>query len=98
MSVLSTTLWLPLAAAIVLAVFPRTAATAIKAIGLIASLVTFFVSLTILQGFQEGVAGMQLVELTPWLRQWGINYALGVHGISLWLVLLTTLLTPVVFL
>ena len=44
------------------------------------------------------MAGFQLVESLPWIPQWGIRYALGVDGISLWLVLLTTLLTPVVFL
>src|SRR5205823_6100250 len=33
-----------------------------------------------------------------WIPQWGIQYALGVDGISLWLVLLTTLLTPIVLL
>src|SRR5205814_9451117 len=43
-------------------------------------------------------AGCQLVETRPWIPQWGVSYSLGVDGISLWLVLLTTLLTPVVFL
>jgi NADH-quinone oxidoreductase subunit M len=50
------------------------------------------------QRFDETVAGFQLAESKVWIAQWGINYALGVDGISLWLVLLTTLLTPVVFL
>src|SRR6185369_15704213 len=48
--------------------------------------------------FQEGRAGFQFVESLNWIPQWGISYGLGVDGISLWLVLLTTLLTPVVFL
>jgi NADH-quinone oxidoreductase subunit M len=96
--ILSVTLWLPIAAALLLAFFPKRAANAIKAVGLTASLITFIVSLTILSGFQEGVAGFQLVESHPWIPQWGISYALGVDGISLWLVLLTTLLTPVVLL
>src|SRR5207253_6487562 len=60
--------------------------------------IEFAVSLAILQHFEDGVAGMQLVEARPWIPAWGITYALGVDGISLWLVLLTTLLTPVVFL
>ncbi|MEO8035909.1 MAG: NADH-quinone oxidoreductase subunit M, partial [Acidobacteriota bacterium] len=97
-NVLSVTLWLPIAAAILLLLFPRTAAPAIKGFGLFASLATFLVSLTILSGFKEGVAGFQLVELLNWIPQWGIHYALGIDGISLWLVLLTTFLTPVVFL
>jgi NADH-quinone oxidoreductase subunit M len=98
MPILSTTLWLPIAAAVVLMFFPRAAVGAIKGFGLLASVATFVVSLGIVAGFQEGVAGFQLVESIPWIDQWGVNYALGVDGISLWLVLLTTLLTPVVFL
>src|ERR1700686_956300 len=96
--VLSTLIWLPIAAAFVLAFFPRSAANTIKALGLFVSLATFIISLTMLQQFQEGIAAFQLVESTAWIPQWGIRYALGVAGISLWLVLLTTLLTPVVFL
>src|SRR5438105_8261565 len=95
---LSVIIWLPIATAFVLAFFPRTAANTIKAIGLFASLATFIISLTMLQQFQEGIATFQLVESKGWIPQWGIRYALGVDGISLWLVLLTTLLTPVVFL
>src|SRR5207253_1577906 len=97
-NVLSITLWLPIAAALVLAFFPRNAANAIKGFGLVASLATFAVSLMILAQFQDGVAGFQLVEVKDWIPRWGIHYALGVDGISLWLVLLTTFLTPIVFL
>jgi NADH-quinone oxidoreductase subunit M len=97
-NVLSVTLWFPIAAAILLLLFPRGAASAIKGFGLFASLATFIVSLTILSGFREGVAGFQFVELRTWMPQWGIHYALGIDGISLWLVLLTTFLTPIVFL
>src|SRR3989442_6332734 len=97
-NVLSIIIWLPIAVALILAVLPRGAVNAIKTIGLFTSLVTFIISLTILQRFQEGVAGFQLVESRTWIPQWGIRYALGIDGISLWLVLLTTLLTPVVLL
>ena len=97
-NILSIILWLPIAAAAILLFYPKSAATAIKGFGLAASLLTFVASLSILNGFHEGVAGFQLVESLPWIPQWGIRYSLGVDGISLWLVLLTTLLTPVVFL
>jgi NADH-quinone oxidoreductase subunit M len=96
--ILSVIIWLPIAAAFVLAFFPRSAANTIKTLGLFISLATFIISLTMLQQFQEGIAAFQLVESKAWIPQWGIRYALGVDGISLWLVLLTTLLTPVVFL
>src|SRR6266536_6291182 len=97
-NVLSITLWLPIAAAVLLVVFPKNATGAIKGVGLLASLATFAASLGIVNGFREGVAGLQLVEMRTWIPQWGITYALGVDGISLWLVMLTTLLTPIVFL
>lgn len=97
-NILSLTLWLPIAAAVLLVVFPKTAANAIKGFGLLASIATFIASLGILGQFKEGVAGFQLVESLSWIPQWGIRYSLGVDGISLWLILLTTLLTPVVFL
>src|SRR5205807_8448902 len=74
------------------------ATNAIKSIGLVASLATFAVSLMILQRFQDGIGAFQLVESHEWIPKWGINYAIGVDGISLWLVVVTTLLTPVVFL
>jgi len=97
-NVLSIIIWLPIAVAVILAFVPKDAVNPIKAIGLFTSLVTFIISLTILQQFQEGVAGFQLVESRSWIPEWGIRYALGIDGISLWLVLLTTLLTPVVLL
>ncbi|HUP45136.1 MAG TPA: NADH-quinone oxidoreductase subunit M [Thermoanaerobaculia bacterium] len=98
MPILSIVLWLPIVAALVLAFFPRTAVTAIKAWGLFASIATFAISLGIVGAFRNHVAGFQLVEKVSWIPQWGIHYSLGVDGISLWLVMLTTLLTPVVFL
>jgi NADH-quinone oxidoreductase subunit M len=98
MPLLSTMLWLPLAGAILLAFFPRAAVGAIKGFGLLVSLATFIVSLGLLRGWQDGQAGFQFVENAPWIPQWGINYGLGIDGITLWLVLLTTFLTPLVFL
>ena len=98
MPILSTVLWLPMAAAILLAFFPRKAADAIKGFALVVSIVTFFLSLLILRGWDDGQAGFQFVENIRWIPQWGIHYALGIDGISLWLVLLTTLLTPLIIL
>ncbi|HWW60881.1 MAG TPA: NADH-quinone oxidoreductase subunit M, partial [Thermoanaerobaculia bacterium] len=98
MPLLSTLIWLPIAAAVVLAFIPKTATNAIKGFGFFVSLATFLVSLGLLRGWNDSVAGFQFIESKWWIQQWGIRYALGVDGISLWLVLLTTLLTPIVFL
>ncbi len=97
-NILSWMVWLPIVVAMILAFFPRHAVTAIKSAGLAASLVTFGLSFVVLQLFQDGIANFQLSESHTWIPQWGIRYALGVDGISIWLVMLTTLLTPVVFL
>ena len=43
----------------------------------------------------EPASGQQLVELAPWIEQWGINWYLGVDGISLPMILLTTFLVPI---
>jgi NADH-quinone oxidoreductase subunit M len=97
-NILSITLWLPLAGALLIAFIPGRATMAIKTTGLVVSLVAFAASLAILTRFREGVAGFQLEEIHPWIPAWGINYSLGIDGISLWLVLLSTFLQPVVFL
>src|SRR5438128_3353448 len=98
MPILSTILWLPIAGAVLLAFFPRAATGAIKITGLAVSLITFVISLGIVRGWEDGQAGFQFVESLDWIPQWGIRYLLGVDGISLWLVMLTTFLTPIIFL
>jgi len=95
---LSSLIWIPIIAALVLALMPGSWVNAIKGIGLFVSAAMFVVSLGLVTGWREGFAGMQFPEELDWIPQWGIRYGLGVDGISLWLVLLTTLLTPVVFL
>ncbi len=67
-----------------------------RAVALWTSLVTFLLSLLILANFDSSQAGFQLVEQRPWLPGFGIDYHMGVDGISLWFVLLSTLLTVVV--
>ena len=55
----------------------------------------FLLSLTLLAGFDPSIAGFQFAEKVPWFVGYNINYALGIDGISLWLVLLTTFLMPI---
>jgi NADH-quinone oxidoreductase subunit M len=62
------------------------------------SLVPLAVSLMILQAFDPALGTLQLVERAAWIPQLGAFYSLGVDGFSLWLVLLTTVLTPVLLL
>ncbi|MCB0356848.1 MAG: NADH-quinone oxidoreductase subunit M [Bdellovibrionales bacterium] len=58
----------------------------------------FALSLGLLSRFNPDLAGLQMVELIPWVESVGINYFLGVDGISIWLVILTCFLTPITIL
>ncbi len=69
----------------------------IRRIALAASLAEFAVSLLLLRGFDTTTANYQFQEFHPWIGQ-AIHYHLGVDGISLFLVLLTTFLTPLAIL
>ncbi|MEI2692664.1 MAG: NADH-quinone oxidoreductase subunit M [Anaerolineae bacterium] len=71
---------------------------AMKIAALLVSLLTFVASLTLWAGWQAGEAGMQFMESVPWAPELGIHYTVGVDGISLPLVLLTTFLMPLVLL
>jgi len=59
------------------------------------SLVTFVVSLLMWHQFDPTDTGYQFIEYIPWFKGYNIAYHLGVDGISLFLILLTTLLTPI---
>ncbi len=69
-----------------------------KLLGLLASLATFVLSLLLWQGFDPTRSGYQFVEWGPWLPEWGIHWFVGIDGISLVLVVLTTFLMPLVLL
>jgi NADH-quinone oxidoreductase subunit M len=91
--VLSWIIWLPLAGAVAVLFAPRQAHGTLRAMTLGVMLITFVVSLQLLRvpmgrtyHFNEDVA---------WLPSFGIHYHVAVDGISLWLVVLTTLIAPI---
>jgi len=88
---------LPLAAAVGMLFLPKDRPSLSRWVALLVSTVTFLLSLLLLTGFRTN-AEMQFVESVPWIASLGINYQIGVDGISLFLVLLTTFLTPIVIL
>ena len=96
MNILSIITFLPAVAAVILALFLRgnDAASARNArwLALIASIVTFVISLWLLKGFNPADTGFQFVEERPWIL--GFSYKMGVDGISILFVLLTTALMP----
>lgn len=91
---LSLITFLPLLGAIVVAVVGDDDGK--KQIALGTTLVTFVVSLLLWVNWDNNIAGMQFVENVAWFPEFGMRYHMGVDGISLFLVLLTTFLMPIV--
>ena len=98
--ILSALVWLPILAGIaVLALGSgEVGAHRGKLVSLVASTVVFILSLPLYFGFDITTAEMQFVERVSWIERFNVYYHLGLDGISLPLVLLTTLLTPLVVL
>jgi NADH-quinone oxidoreductase subunit M len=69
-----------------------------KGVGLASAGITFVFSLVLYAGFDPANPGYQFVEHGAWLPDYGIDYFVGIDGISLFLVLLTTFLMPIVLL
>jgi NADH-quinone oxidoreductase subunit M len=97
-SLLSITLFIPLVGTLLVLLLPKDATRTIKVTGLAVSLVAFVVSVALFFLFDGADGGMQFVEKIPWIPGLDISYHLGVDGISLLLVVLTTFLTPIALL
>ncbi|MGZ3802644.1 MAG: complex I subunit 4 family protein [Pseudobdellovibrionaceae bacterium] len=93
---LSAIVFLPLLFALVVIFWPRESSVRHLALGF--SIIEFFLSLSILQKFDPSSAALQLVEKHLWIERFGISYFFGIDGLSLWLVILTTFLMPIVIL
>ena len=97
-NILTLVTFLPLIGALVLILVLRgedaAAQLNAKVVALIATTATFLLSLVILGGFDASDTGFQFVEEGEWLL--GLNYKLGVDGISVLFVMLTTFLMPIV--
>jgi NADH-quinone oxidoreductase subunit M len=92
-SLLSILIFLPVAGAVAIALTRREAVNLQKLIGLVVTSLVFLLSLLLVRDFRT-IPEMQFVESRPWLPGYGISYHLGIDGLSLWLVILTTFLTP----
>lgn len=93
---LSMLIFLPTVFAILLILWPQK--NVIRHLALGFSVIEFILSLKILQNFDATSAALQMVEKTPWIDRFGISYFIGIDGISLMLVMLTTFLTPIIIL
>ena len=62
----------------------------------VSAVLGLLVTLPLLSGFERGTAAMQFVELAPWIEALGVNYHLGIDGLSVWFVILTAFITVIV--
>jgi NADH-quinone oxidoreductase subunit M len=67
-----------------------------RAAAVASTLLTFLLSIGLWTGYDPTEPGFQFVEHAPWLPEWGVYYFVGLDGISLLLVLLTTFIVPLV--
>jgi NADH-quinone oxidoreductase subunit M len=95
MNLLDAVLLIPLAGFVLLLHIPRNREETIRRLSLLAALVAFAASLGLLAGFNRANPGFQFVANLPWIATPEIHFHTGIDGVSLWLVLLTTLLTPI---
>ena len=95
-NVLSLTTFLPILGVLLLLFIPKDSKGVLRNVTLAVTVVTFLVSLLILNGFQTN-AEFQFVENLPWIAAgpFVMRYNIGIDGISLWLVILTTFIMPI---
>ena len=95
MTLLDAIIFLPLVAFLIIMALPKEHHNAIRMFSLIASLAIFVVSLGLIAPVWAEAPGKFALERSDlWISTPAINYHVGLDGISLWLVLLSTLLTP----
>ncbi|MFZ0734918.1 MAG: NADH-quinone oxidoreductase subunit M [Candidatus Sulfotelmatobacter sp.] len=92
-AILTLVTFVPLAGALLLVLFPRRDRD-IRIFSLVVTLLTFVLSLHLPVHFHRGQAGFQFEINTQWITSPNIHYHMGIDGISMWLVVLTTFLTP----
>jgi NADH-quinone oxidoreductase subunit M len=95
MNLLAVVLALPLFGFLLALLIPRSSPQASRMWAMAVSLVTFLTSLGLLLSFNRNDAGEQLMLNKLWVTSPEIHFAISANGVSLWLVLLSTFLTPV---
>ncbi|PYS29717.1 MAG: Fe-S-binding domain-containing protein, partial [Acidobacteria bacterium] len=88
----------PAVGALLILFFNRTQAGAIRTFALIVTILAFLFSLYLPAKFESGDPDFQFRLDVPWMPTLGVEYSMGIDGISLFLILLTTLLSPLAIL
>lgn len=95
-NLLSLTTFLPILGVLMLLFIPKDSKSVLRSVTFVVTVVTFIASLPVLIGFQNN-ADFQFVENVPWIAAgpFAMRYNIGIDGISLWLVILTTFIMPI---
>jgi NADH-quinone oxidoreductase subunit M len=96
--ILTITTFTPAAGALLLLLYSRARVESIRVFALIVTLLTFVFSLHLLVNFDSAGSGFQFETSAPWIPSVGIGYQMGIDGVSLFLVLLAVVLTPLAIL
>ena len=96
--ILSLVTFLPLVGAILLLFMGREQIRSLRNLAFLSSLATFVVSLPLPFSYNQTTPAVQFVERASWIPSIGVTYFFGLDGISLWLVMLTTFLSPIAIL
>jgi NADH-quinone oxidoreductase subunit M len=96
--ILTVVTFFPLVGVFLLSLLSENQRLGIKTIAFVTALLNFIFSLYLYFNFAEGTSAMQFEVSLPWISSLGISYHLGIDGISLFLVILTTLLTAIAIL
>lgn len=97
MGLLSLAIWLPIAIGALLLFLGRDGqARAVRWVALIGAIASFLATIPVYTRFALGTAQMQFVEKSVWIERFNIHYHLGVDGLSMWFVLLTSFITVIV--
>ena len=95
MNLLEILIALPAAGFLVTLFMPRAQEQLIRLVTLVVSLLAFVLSLGLATGFETGKSGQQFVNNVVWIANPEIHWHVGIDGLSLWLIILSTFLTPI---
>ena len=96
--ILSIVTFTPAVGALVLLLLNRKNVKAIRGLALAVAVLTFLLSLHLIAHFDSTRSGFQFLVDIPWIASAGIHYQMGIDGISVYLILLATILTPLAML
>ena len=97
-NLLELVLAVPAAGFLVTLLIPRAQEQMTKLFTLAVSVLAFILSLGLITGYQSGQAGQQFVHNVIWITNPEIHWHVGIDGLSLWLIVLSTFLTPIAIL